>query len=179
MLALTVDKIKAFPGAKQDYAICVDIDAKTYGYGDWKFPKPLCFKGSAENTGEVIHVLGSISGKLLLSCSRCGEKFYYSLDTADIAIDAFYMLGGNKADQEGEKDIYAFQGDIIDITSEALKAIFVELPMQMLCSEDCRGLCPYCGQNQNLGSCECKDNHIDPRLAILKNLIVDDEKKGV
>ena len=48
--------------------------------------------------------------------------------------------------------------------------IFLSLPTKILCSEDCKGLCPKCGVNLNLGKCSCK-KEIDPRLAALKELL--------
>ena len=39
-----------------------------------------------------------------------------------------------------------------------------------LCSEDCKGLCPRCGADLNLGPCSCK-KETDPRLAVLAKLL--------
>ena len=40
----------------------------------------------------------------------------------------------------------------------------------VLCSEDCKGLCPRCGADLNLGPCSCK-KEVDPRLAVLAKLL--------
>ena len=34
-----------------------------------------------------------------------------------------------------------------------------------------RGPCPKCGKNLNNGPCGCREDSVDPRLEILKNLI--------
>mgnify|MGYP004732608711 CR=1 FL=1 len=38
-------------------------------------------------------------------------------------------------------------------------------PERVLCKEDCKGLCPVCGKNQNLGFCGCDTTQRDPRMA--------------
>jgi len=47
----------------------------------------------------------------------------------------------------------------------------VSLPMKHLCSEDCKGICSKCGKNLNEGKCDCPDREIDPRLAVLADLL--------
>ena len=47
---------------------------------------------------------------------------------------------------------------------------YLALPMKPLCGDDCKGLCPVCGTNLNRGTCDCKRDWEDPRLAALKTL---------
>ncbi len=49
--------------------------------------------------------------------------------------------------------------------------ILLSYPQKFLCSEDCKGLCPKCGQNLNFGECNCDKTSVDPRLEILKQLM--------
>ena len=44
------------------------------------------------------------------------------------------------------------------------------LPMKPLCKPDCKGLCPSCGKDLNLGACGCTHETIDPRWEALKAL---------
>jgi uncharacterized protein len=48
----------------------------------------------------------------------------------------------------------------------------LQVPMKILCSEECKGLCPNCGVNLNTGSCNCRREMTDERLAALKNFRV-------
>jgi uncharacterized protein len=43
--------------------------------------------------------------------------------------------------------------------------------MRFLCRAECRGLCPRCGINRNLGECSCQEPTSDPRFAALKALL--------
>ena len=48
--------------------------------------------------------------------------------------------------------------------------IFLTLPSKILCKEDCKGVCQFCGANLNEGQCSCK-KPVDPRLEALKQLL--------
>ena len=65
-----------------------------------------------------------------------------------------------------------YAGEIIDLVPLITEQIILQVPMKALCGETCRGLCPRCGVNLNLASCNCRNEDIDPRLAVLKNVKV-------
>ena len=43
----------------------------------------------------------------------------------------------------------------IDISEDIRSELLLELPMILLCREDCKGLCPECGADLNSGECGC------------------------
>ncbi|MBQ9501010.1 MAG: DUF177 domain-containing protein [Lentisphaeria bacterium] len=43
----------------------------------------------------------------------------------------------------------------IDISEDIRSEVLLELPMILLCKEDCRGLCPRCGADLNRCKCGC------------------------
>lgn len=47
-------------------------------------------------------------------------------------------------------------GDEVDISEDIRSELLLELPMILLCDEDCKGLCHECGVNLNQGSCRCR-----------------------
>ena len=63
--------------------------------------------------------------------------------------------------------------NIADITEIVRDTFLASLPMQNLCREDCKGLCPVCGKNLNVGNCECDRLNVDPRLTALKDFFID------
>jgi len=48
--------------------------------------------------------------------------------------------------------------------------ILLELPMQRVCREDCKGICPFCGANRNEVGCECHIKPADDRWRALEKL---------
>ena len=67
----------------------------------------------------------------------------------------------------------------VDLTALFQGALALALPLVVLCSEDCAGLCPQCGTNLNHETCNCAaQQEIDPQnpFAVLKNYRFDSEE---
>ena len=60
--------------------------------------------------------------------------------------------------------------DVVDLEPLIRDALLLELPAVPLCRPDCQGLCPRCGVDHNLTSCDCVDAEPDPRWAALRAL---------
>ena len=56
---------------------------------------------------------------------------------------------------------------MVDITEAVREGLLVAEPLQVLCKEECRGLCPVCGVDRNVESGECDTDTVGPRLAAL------------
>lgn len=59
--------------------------------------------------------------------------------------------------------------DEIDLDDIIRQEVIFYLPVRMLCSDNCRGICPVCGANLNKGICDCKTD-TDPRWSGLNKL---------
>ena len=112
---------------------------------------------------------------LELNCGRCLEPFMLPVD-ADFDL-RYHPQGQNTGTGEAEQEIEDddlttafYENDEIDLGHLMREQFNLSLPMKPLCREDCRGLCPVCGINLNKGSCDCKRDWEDPRLAALRNL---------
>ncbi|WDU84060.1 YceD family protein [Caloramator sp. Dgby_cultured_2] len=64
--------------------------------------------------------------------------------------------------------------DRINLEDMIIDNIILSYPAKILCSDDCKGLCPVCGKNLNEGQCECLKDVIDPRLEALKQFFKGD-----
>jgi uncharacterized protein len=42
------------------------------------------------------------------------------------------------------------------------------VPMKVICSTECRGLCPVCGANRNVTHCACAPPQLDSPFASLR-----------
>jgi len=118
-------------------------------------------------------VQGRISAEIESECNRCLQSAEMSLE---FPFDAVFVTAENytqeKEAQLGADDleVSVFEGDKIDLTELVREQILLNLPTQVLCREDCQGLCQKCGANLNLIDCNCEEEEIDPRWAVLKNL---------
>ena len=62
-------------------------------------------------------------------------------------------------------------GDDLDLHAWARDALVLELPTQIVCSEDCKGICAICGENLNTAGPEHEHEKApDPRWAKLSEL---------
>lgn len=96
-------------------------------------------------------------------CMRC-------LEPAERTIE----VDAREVDQPGVVEDLGSEyldGEELDLRAWARDALALALPAQIVCRDDCRGLCPVCGQNLN----EAGDGHFherepDPRWAALREL---------
>lgn len=138
----------------------------------FKGPVQLSFQLTKQPDSLLIR--GEIAADLELACSRCLENFLLPVRcTLDEAIPL-----GVADDQEEHWDspfIDRVQ-DELDLSELSLQVLLENLPLQPLCRRDCRGLCNTCGQDLNSGNCDCQTEEIDPRLAILGQLLRQDNQ---
>jgi uncharacterized protein len=95
-------------------------------------------------------------------CMRCLEPAEPS-----VAVDA------REVDQPGggeELRSPYVEGEELDLAAWARDAYALALPAQVVCREDCAGLCPKCGANLNEDPDHAHEAEPDPRWAKLREL---------
>lgn len=161
-----------------DLNFTVNLDTIDY-YGDQiEIPSPITVKGKLYVMEDRIYISCRIEAKLLMNCSRCLQPTEYLLKEN---VDAELVPEGyQEEDEDALEDLIFYQQGVVDLDEVVKESIFMNIPYQMLCSEDCKGLCAQCGQNLNLGQCHCSEEKtveeeaaIDPRMAKLKELFKD------
>ena len=128
----------------------------------------------------LFHVEGRIQGKTEMACSR-GLKSLEHILVSDFTLTFARTVPGsesggapdNRELKAAEMGLVPFEGEEIDFRDAVQEQVIMAIPMQPLCRADCRGLCPGCGADLNVGTCHCRQNDVDPRLAILKKLKLD------
>jgi uncharacterized protein len=116
---------------------------------------------------------GTVRTMLELPCSRCLEPFRMPVESA---FDLRYLPASAMTTEEesavADEDLETsyYRDDVIDLNELLREQFYLVLPMKPLCDEDCRGLCPQCGANLNVGACGCAVEWNDPRLAALKDM---------
>ena len=133
------------------------------------FPSIQAYKGKPQAEGRVyneagvLHMEGVLRAEMTCICDRCGCEFESVKVTP---LDAVIVEENTGDDPE----LFTLEGDGIDL-SEVLETCFIlDMETKFLCKEDCKGLCPTCGKNLNLGPCGCR-KQIDPRFAVLEQLL--------
>lgn len=124
---------------------------------------PISFKGEVQMVGERLYVTCHYSGEFTFSCDRC-------LKEVKLHIEDDFETRLVTGDEEEKYDAYAIENETLDIVELVSDELLAHIPFQIVCDEDCLGLCPTCGKNLNEGECNCDDAHIDPRFEVLKDL---------
>lgn len=113
----------------------------------------------ADSVVEGILVSGSADAETRLQCARCLRTF-----SSDINVRVCELFADN-AGRPAEEDVYATDGEVIDLEPMLRDALVLALPLRPLCREACAGLCGSCGQDLNDGACGCAYEELDPRWA--------------
>lgn len=167
-MKIKVDKLKNVAGIRET----LEFSEKAEELGNTELPladTPLVFQGTLENLDRVIKIDGEIHCKLMGVCDRCGEPTETTVNT-DFS-ESFTNLAEKVSEEESEEEVHLFTGDTIDLLPYIERAVFLAMPMKNLCKEDCLGLCPQCGVNRNKDKCSCDNTPIDPRLAVLGDML--------
>jgi uncharacterized protein len=131
-------------------------------------PKPVdgvIVTGRLSSAGEdKFYFSGRMSGEVDEECRRC-------LGPARVKVDEeLHLLFADATDDESdESDVYMLEprATTVDLRAALREQWLLAVPGFALCREDCRGLCPRCGADLNLGPCQCEPV-VDPRWAALK-----------
>ena len=140
--------------------------------------EPLLDISPVRMEGEVSRIEGgycldarlSYAGQL--ECSRCLAAYPFETDEA-------FSLVLYKRPAEPQKevvldpedpDIYFYEEPDLSLAPLAEERIQLGIPMKPLCREECRGLCPRCGEDLNLKECGCAAAEPDPRWKTLRAL---------
>jgi uncharacterized protein len=137
---------------------------------------PLHATGSAEllpHTEGEIRVKGKYEVAMGAICDRCLAAARFPIDAS---FDLFYRpMSFIARDEEveideGEAELGFYQNGGIELEDILREQVLLALPMQRVCSEACKGICPECGKNRNESDCGCAPTGGDTRWKALKNL---------
>lgn len=151
-------------------------NAETVGLDKEMFAEDVSIKVTVDKRGVnyYLNILSSAVGEFC--CDRCLEKFTKEIISESNIIYTEDITLVDMKDKDELRYIRNEEEDI-DISEDIRQLISLSVPLKMLCSEKCKGLCPHCGKNLNFGGCDCKNEIIDPRWEKLKGLKFNINKK--
>ena len=130
-------------------------------------------EGTVRPAGEHFLITGRTDADGRLSCGRCLEDVDWKMGSdfsLEVALAESAPLDPEIALDEADLDLVFLEEPHLDLEKLAVEQVELELPIRILCSDDCAGLCPRCGANRNTeDACQCEPE-TDPRWAALKDL---------
>jgi len=136
-----------------------------------RFFTPVQVRLKLERTGNRILVRGSISTGYLLTCSLCLEEFNIRMSEEVFSVFTPFpeeYIDGEIAAEDLNEEYY--EGEEIDLWPLIREYLFLGMPIKPACRDNCKGLCPICGQNLNKKRCDCSSQVGHPGFSKLKQL---------
>jgi len=109
-----------------------------------------------------VEIAGSLKGGVELECARCLHAFSFPFDITIREVAIFVSSGYEEV--EGPNSEYLVVDGVLDLEPVFRDAICLSLPHKRICAPSCRGICPVCGADLNVETCECASRKIDIRL---------------
>ena len=122
-------------------------------------------------TGAASYLSGTLHGDYHTRCHRC-------LESVEVPVDGEFRTvirrrGKHDAEEEQTEDpeyiVVAMGEHTVDLGTVIHENFVINVPMMIVCREECRGLCPTCGINFNHQTCACTAT-ADPRWDALRDL---------
>jgi len=174
---IDLTSLKREKKSQVDLNFLLNLDTINYHGDEIKQLSPASVTGKLYVLDDKLFLTCEVSTEFRVNCSRCLKAFNYPMDTK---ISAELVREDAVEDDDEIDDLIYYQNDIIDLAEVVKENIILQLPMKMLCSKNCGGLCPTCGIDLNHQQCECnqaeevEEETVDPRLAKLKELLHQD-----
>ena len=136
---------------------------------DYAVEGPFHFASEAYKSGEDIFLAGSFEGAITVECSRCLRRYCHALSERFRLVlepagerhppdpEAVAALERDGMCLGDDLELGWYRGSEVDLDAYFTELISLALPLQPLCNEECKGLCPRCGVDHNLEDCGCEE----------------------
>lgn len=146
--------------------LSIDLEMEHFKTRLFDYPvadkKPMLFQIS-KTGGKKVEISADIELGLMIPCDRCLEDV-----KTQIEIHTSRELDLSETKEEKEEaleDVDYIDGTMFDAEKFAYSEILMNIPMKVLCSTDCKGICNRCGANLNCKDCGCDTAELDPQMA--------------
>lgn len=124
--------------------------------------------------GRNLEASGSFVAEGEGECDRCAEPVVQRLErefqTVYVPADRSPAEAGDMELRADDLDIAFYDGAGIEVAEIFREQVALALPAKVLCREDCRGVCPHCGEDRNRSECHCPGESREGPFDVLKTL---------
>ncbi|HVS81555.1 MAG TPA: DUF177 domain-containing protein [Pyrinomonadaceae bacterium] len=150
-----------------------EVDSLPLDDRDIRLTEPAEVRGRIKRSGSEVELRGELHAKIEAVCSRCLKPVELPIhaEFAERFVPAVSWRAEEQHElREEDLNLAVFDGEAIELNDLVREEILLAMPGHVLCSEDCRGLCPICGIDRNAGTCPCESADGDLRWKKLKEL---------
>ncbi len=141
---------------------------------------PVKGKIDLTNAGTLLIIRGTVTTDVRVPCGRCLNDVVLPVETEIDEQFDLVPLGDSifAVPEEEDKDFGLINNNVLDLGELIRQNLLVAIPISPLCTQECKGLCPTCGQNLNTEQCACPEEAPESPFQVLAGLLEDDEEES-
>lgn len=156
-------------GKTQEVQVPIEMTSFSNGMTEYKVieKSPVNFKFSCIERGKA-QIYGKAQIVLEMDCDRCLKEVKKKFEL-DFFREVFAPDETTESTDDNDDQNF-MEGYQLNVEDLVYSEILLNLPMKVLCRQDCKGICRQCGKNLNEGECGCDTFIPDPRMAVIKDI---------
>lgn len=162
-MKISILQVVATLNAEEEISVVSDLNVFHYQGMSYPITESKPFQLRLVNVdNKKLKISGDTDVEVVLSCDRCLKEVPM---TFDIHICRELRISDGQVVSEEAEEMPYLDEVTLDVDRLIYDEILVNWPTKVLCQEDCKGLCPVCGQDLNERDCGCDRQVADPRMA--------------
>lgn len=168
-MQLNLSELFTSEGKTKHYTLDIEMPQFHAPDGVYEIVEPEPVTLHVTNLGERMLLLtGEVSFSLLIPCGRCLDSVKIPFH---LTIERSLDMNLSKEERAEALDEQPYlNGYNLDVDQLVGDELLLNLPMKVLCGEDCKGICNRCGVNLNHETCECDRTSLDPRMSVIQDI---------
>ncbi len=163
-MTLDLSEFLSVTGKKGHFEVPIEMDRfKTKRTSNAIISKTPVIIDIANTGKKTLDLTMSFDATINFPCDRCLEDVPKEFN---INVSKEIDMNESQTDRIDSLDELSYINDNeLDVEKFVYNELLVNLPMKVLCSDNCKGICNRCGVNLNLQSCNCNTKELDPRMS--------------
>ena len=168
-MLINLSELFTLEGKEKTYTPDIEMDTYHCPNGDYEVASKDKVVLRIMNLGDrKLEVEGKAKLTLKVPCDRC-------LDPVEVPLefDIIRTLDLNESEEERVEDLDEqpyLSGYNLDVDQLVCDELILNLPMKVLCSEDCQGISNRYGTNPGSGEGDCENSMPDPRMSVIQDI---------
>lgn len=136
---------------------------------DERFQTEIHVHALLDKTVHQAFLKAEISTSGLFACDRCVRDVSLTFSPG---YRMYYVVEGGETGDLDPSEVQVIPPGLnaIDIDDDVRQILLLAIPQKILCTRDCKGLCPECGRNRNADPCDCSVSIDDSRWEKLREI---------
>jgi uncharacterized protein len=166
-------ELEKLEGSGGSFSHVYQVSELPFEEAELRMTEPATVQGTVHRHNGEAELRGKLHAKVSIPCARCLKPVELPID---VKFSERFVPAVSWRDEEAHElreedlNLAVFDGEAIELDDVVREEILLAIPGQVLCREDCQGLCPVCGVDRNESSCECENMAVDSRWEKLKDL---------